>query len=184
MKKNSFFTLLLMVFTIGISLAQDKYITKNGTIDFEASVPSFEEVKAKNENVTGILNTANGDIAALALMRGFRFKVALMEEHFNENYMESEEYPKATFKGKLKNFDVNELSSSVKEYPLEGSLTLHGETKKINTTAKVSMKGGAISLSTEFAAKPGEFGIDIPKIVSSKIAEEINITVDFDLKKR
>ena len=107
----AFFSLALLSF----STVADKKITKTGTIVFEASVPSFEEVKAKNEAVTCILNPDNGEIAALALMKGFRFKVALMEEHFNENYVESSKYPKATFKGKIDNFDESKLTTTAKE---------------------------------------------------------------------
>ena len=78
------------------SFAQTKMISKTGKITFEASVPAFEEVKGKNESVTFIFNPTTGDIASLALIKSFRFKVALMEEHFNENYMESDTFPKAT----------------------------------------------------------------------------------------
>ena len=94
-------------------VAQEKYSTKNGTIVFEASVPSFEEVKAKNENVSAILNVETGDFASLVLINGFRFKVALMEEHFNENYMESSKFPKAILKGKLKDFSTSKLSEEL-----------------------------------------------------------------------
>lgn len=182
--KKRFFTILFFLLCVVFSFSQDKYLTKNGVIAFEASVPSFEEVKAKNENVTGILNTANGEIAALALMRGFRFKVALMEEHFNENYMESDEYPKAVFKGKLENFDIASLSEATKTFPIKGSLTMHGKTKELDASAEISLKGDVIYLSTSFVSKPEDFGIDIPKIVSSKISEEINVDVDFQLKKK
>ena len=103
MKKISLYLVLL----IGIAgFSQSKLITKTGKITFEASVPAFEEVKAKNESVTCILNTENGEIATLALIKGFRFKIALMEEHFNENYIESDRYPKATFKGKIDDFKM------------------------------------------------------------------------------
>ena len=98
---------ILLVFFTTISFSQEKRITKNGLINFEASVPSFEPVEAKHNNVSAILNIATGDIASLALVKGFRFKIALMEEHFNENYTESTKYPKATFKGKIENFDVS-----------------------------------------------------------------------------
>ena len=96
---------LLIVISLS-SFAQTKMFTKSGKISFEASVPAFEEVKAKNESVTCVLNPSTGEIASLALIKGFRFKVALMEEHFNENYIESDTYPKAIFKGKIDNFDV------------------------------------------------------------------------------
>ena len=85
MKKNIFF-LLLFIFTISFNYAQERFATKSGVVNFEASVPSFEEVKATHNSVSAILKS-NGDFASLALVRGFRFKVALMEEHFNESYL-------------------------------------------------------------------------------------------------
>ena len=100
-------TLLYFFLLLGAStFAQQKYLTKTGQISFEASVPSFEEVAAKNNSVTAILNTENGEFAALVLVKAFRFKNALMEEHFNENYAESHLYPKATFKGKIKDYNI------------------------------------------------------------------------------
>ena len=178
---------LILLFACGIIVsasAQDKYLTKKGAIDFEASVAAFEPVKAKHESVTGILNTANGEIAALALMRGFRFKVALMEEHFNENYIESEKHPKATFKGKLEKFSIKDLSETPKEFLLYGNVTMRGKEKAVKTTAKVSMKDDVIYVKTSFDAKPEEFDIDIPKVVSKKISETIHVTVDLGLKKK
>ena len=83
--KKIFLSMLLLASLS--SIAQTKMLTKNGKITFEASVPAFEEVKAKNESVTVVLNPSTGEIASLALVKSFRFKVALMEEHFNENYM-------------------------------------------------------------------------------------------------
>src|SRR5688500_14963512 len=94
MRKNVLIALLLL--SAGVSA--QKMITKTGKVTFEASVPSFEEVKATHDAVTCVLNPATGEIASLALIKGFRFKIALMEEHFNENYIESNKYPKATFK--------------------------------------------------------------------------------------
>ena len=107
MKKLIFLFVLVSV----NCLAQSKYLTKTGTVNFEASVPSFEEVKASNNSVTAILNTENGEFAALALVKGFRFKNALMEEHFNENYAESDKYPKAVFRGKITNLAEVDLKN-------------------------------------------------------------------------
>ena len=94
--QSSFWTNSADISFVGFS--QSKYLTKSGLLNFEASVEAFEEIKATNNNVTAILNTENGQFAALALVKGFRFKNALMEEHFNENYAESDEHPKAIFK--------------------------------------------------------------------------------------
>ena len=179
MKKFTFF---LFLFVAGSILAQGKYITKKGTISFEASVPSFEEVKAKNTTVTAILNTDNGEFAALALIKGFRFKNALMEEHFNENYIESDDYPKATFKGKLVDFDKNNIQN---EYMIKGTLTLHGKSKEIETKSTLSKDSDdTISISSSFITKPEEFDIKIPSIVSKKIADDISVNFNFKLVKK
>ncbi len=173
-------TLLFAIFLTISVFAQEKYLTKNGTIDFEASVPAFEEVKAKNSSVTAILNTTNGEFASLALMKGFRFKVALMEEHFNENYIDSDEYPKATMKGKIANFDISQLSGS-KEYQFTGTLTLHGKSKEITTPVTLTKDGDSIKLTSKFSVTPEEFDIEIPSVVRKKVAEGVDVSVDFDL---
>ena len=109
---------ILFLFTLlSVNIyAQDKYMTKTGTVNFEASVPSFEEVAASNKSVTAILNTENGEFAALTFVKAFKFKNALMEEHFNENYAESSEYPKAIFKGKISNFNIRNIEDEPKEF--------------------------------------------------------------------
>ncbi|TSE10871.1 MULTISPECIES: YceI family protein [Aquimarina] len=178
MKNLIIFILLL---TTSFVVSQEKYITKKGIIKFEASVPSFEEVKAKNSTVTAILNADNGEFAALALMKGFRFKNALMEEHFNENYVESDDYPKATFKGKLIDFDKNNLKE---EYSIKGILTLHGKSKDLSVTGKLSKKDNTILISSSFKTKPEDFNIKIPGIVSKKIAKDILVSLNFDLQKK
>jgi hypothetical protein len=161
--------------------AQDKLKTKSGSITFEASVPSFEEVKATNENVSAILNTETGEFAALALMKGFRFKLALMEEHFNENYVESTTYPKSVFKGTIENFDNGSLSNSPSEFVISGTVNMHGETKELSTTVELWKEGSTIMLSTSFVLKPGDFNIKIPAVVSKKIAEEVTVEAQFSL---
>jgi len=173
-------TILILLFLIsGSVVSQGKFITKKGTISFEASVPSFEEVKAKNTTVTAILNTDTGEIAALALIKGFRFKNALMEEHFNENYIESDDYPKATFKGKLLNFDMATIAN---KYTIKGTLSLHGKSKEIETTCTLNKADNeTISISSTFITKPEDFDIKIPGIVSKKIAEDIQVSLNFEL---
>ena len=171
---------VLFIGTIGHT--QDRKITKTGHITFEASVPSFEEVKATNEAVSCVLNTKTGEIASLALVKGFRFKIALMEEHFNENYIESDKYPKATFKGKLSDFDASALDTSPKKFKLNGTLELHGKSKEINIVAIISKKGNGIEISTDFDVNPDDFNIQIPKIVRQKVAKTVNIKTMFLLK--
>lgn len=179
MKTKITFCLMLFMTTL---FAQNKLITKNGKVAFEASVPSFEEVKAINENVTCILNTKTGEIASLALIKGFKFKVALMEEHFNENYMDSNRYPKATFKGIITDFKIEDLTDSAKEYSLNGKLEIHGKTKDITTIAKIKKTENGIEIETNFSVNASDFDIQIPTVVKNKVSNKINISNMFLLK--
>ena len=170
-----------MFFIMGILNAQSKYITKTGVIDFEASVPSFEEVKAKNNKVSSILNVSTGEIAALALVKGFRFKVALMEEHFNENYAETEKFPKASFTGKINDFSIDNLKKNDKTFELTGKITFHGKTVEINEIAAIHRDQDTIFLSTLFKLNPEEFDIKFPKIIRKKIAKNVEVTIELQL---
>ncbi|WP_395045296.1 YceI family protein [Flavobacterium sp.] len=170
--------LFLSLFTFG----QNKLITKNGTITFEASVPSFEEINAKNDGVTCIINTKTGEIASLALVKGFRFKIALMEEHFNENYIESDAHPKATFKGKIENFDYSKLSTESKNYNIKGKLELHGKTKEINIIASIKKNSTGLAFISNFSVNTDDFGIKIPNMVSKKVSKKVDLKLDFVLK--
>jgi polyisoprenoid-binding protein YceI len=174
-------SILVIFFTLTF-YAQEKYYTKSGTIIFESSVATFEEVKATNTKVTAIFKPETGDIAALALVKAFRFKVALMEEHFNENYAESNKYPKAKFSGKIENFDPTTLNNT--KVWIKGKLTFHGVTKEVRITADISNKNDMIQISSSFTLKPEEFGIEIPKIVRKKIAKEVDVSLNFSLKKK
>lgn len=180
--KNIIYLLLLITFSTS---AQTKYITRTGTINFEASVPSFEEVKASHNIVTAIINTDNGEFAALALVKGFRFKNALMEEHFNENYAESDKYPKATFKGRIKDFNLPNLKTKAATYVIKGELTFHGKTKSFEAlNISILKEVDIIVISGNFKVKASDFNIEIPKIVRNKISETIEVSFEFNMKKK
>jgi hypothetical protein len=179
MKKLFVFAVLLIATA---TFAQDKMITKNGKITFEASVPAFEEVKAKNENVTCVLNSKTGDIASLALIKGFKFKLALMEEHFNENYMNSDTYPKSTFKGKILDFNVDALTATAKEYTMKGKLELHGKTNELTTTAKIRKTDAGIEIISTFNVNASDYDIEIPSVVKSKVSNKVAVKTEFILK--
>ena len=179
MKKTIIIFALLL---IGTTVFSQKMITRNGKITFEASMPSFEEIKATNSTVSCILDEATSDFVALALIKSFKFKAPLMEEHFNENYMESNLFPKATFKGKILNFDAKKLSSTKTSYDLEGDLTIHGITKKIKTKLNLILTSGKLITTTSFDIKPQDYGIEIPNLVKDKIAKNIATTINFTLE--
>ncbi|GLB52211.1 hypothetical protein NBRC110019_12500 [Neptunitalea chrysea] len=181
MKKLLLILICLIVFS-GVGYAQ-KYSTRSGKVSFEASVPSFEEVAATNKVVSVILDTHAGKLAALTLMKGFRFKVALMEEHFNENYVASDTYPKATFKGEIQGYDKSKLTDQSLHWNILGDLTLHGKTKKIEIKdATVYLKNNVVYVKGNFEVAPADFDIKIPSLVSKKIADTISVSLDFELK--
>lgn len=168
---------LLILLVVHWGYSQEKKVTKTGEITFEASVPSFEEVKATNKSVTFIMNTETGEIASLALIKAFRFKVALMEEHFNENYAESDRYPKATFKGKINAFDKNKITETAKDFLIKGTLEMHGKSKDIIAPAKIKKIGNDIEIITNFSVNSDDFAIKIPSVVSKKVSKKVNISV-------
>ena len=178
MKKT--ISLILLITTV-IGFSQEKKTTKTGEITFEASVPAFEEVKATNNSVSCILNTQTGEIATLALIKGFRFKVALMEEHFNENYIESSKYPKSVFKGKIANFDVSKLTETAQKYTITGTLELHGKKKEITSIALIKKIGETIDIKNDFKVNVDDFNIEIPSVVSKKLSKEVDVKCHFTL---
>lgn len=183
--KKSFLTywILLLIISFNTNGFAQKLITKTGSIKFQASMPSYEEVAAENKSVSAVLEQSTGDFAALVLIKGFRFKVALMEEHFNENYMESEKFSKATLKGKIDDFDISKISNTPKNFTLKGDLTIHGKTKPVTVTVKISKTANGVNASGSFDAKPEDYGIEIPSLVRKKIADKVKIDYSFSLSK-
>lgn len=169
--------LLFQTFVFG----QDKLITKTGTITFEASVPAFEEVKATNEKVSCVINTKTGELASLALIKSFRFKIALMEEHFNENYIESDQFPKAILKGKLTNFDYAKLTDSFKTFELNGTMEMHGKTNTILIPILIKKGKNGLDLKADFELNASDYDIEIPNVVSKKVSNKVQVKVDFAL---
>ena len=172
--------IIIALFWVTISYSQDKYLTRSGSIWFEASMPAFEEVKASNETVTAIFNAANGEIAVLALVKGFRFKNALMEEHFNESYIESTQFPKAIFKGKIDTFVI----SHSQKVDLVGVLEMHGISLPISSKAEFDQTDQEVSIKGTFVVKASDYKIDIPKIVRNKVSDKVSIRFDFKLIKK
>lgn len=176
----------IFIFCLGFILnanSQERFLTRTGQINFEASVPSFEPVAAENNSTTAILDPKKGELAALVLIKGFRFENALMEEHFNENYAESFQFPKATLEGEIKGFSIEKLSEEPAAFPLKAQLTFHGVTKSLEIPLEISKSGTTIYLHSNFSLLPGDFNIEIPNIVRNKVAKEVMVKVDFELKK-
>lgn len=178
MKKIIVIALCLLTGTMAFS---QKKLTRSGEIKFEATT-SFEEIAGKNSTVSCILDETNGDFVTLVLVKGFKFKSPLMEEHFNENYLESSKFPKSSFKGKVLNFDASKLSATKTAYDLEGDLMIHGVTKKIKTKIFLTSNGGKVTATSSFSVKPADYAIEIPNLVKDKIAENVKLLINFTLE--
>lgn len=158
-----------------------KYFTREAEVTFFSEAPA-ENIEAQNRQVTCILNTENGEIAFSVQMKGFHFEKALMEEHFNENYVESHKYPKATFSGKIIDFEKIDIAKNG-EYPViaEGEMFLHGVKKAMTAHGEIRITDGKILLNSKFMLKVEDYKISIPKAVINKIAEEIEVTLNASL---
>lgn len=169
--------LLLVFFLPSILFAQDKYYTKSGKASFYSHTTA-EDIEATNKSVTSVLDSKTGKIEFSMLIKSFEFEKALMEEHFNENYMESEKYPKSTFSGTVTDIaDVDFTKDGTYEVNVEGKLTIHNVTKDIKTTAKFTVKDGKISAKCEFKVKLKDYGIEDPTMIGKKIAEEVTVKI-------
>lgn len=176
--------LVLILSGTCLSCTAQVFFTKNGLISFFSSAP-VENIKADNNQVISIINTTTGDIQFSLLINAFRFKKNLMEEHFNENYMESKKYPKAGFKGKIVDLSkVNFKADGTYPVTISGDLTIHGITNKITSTGTISVKAGIISTSSKFWVKLADYKIEIPKIVKDNIAKVVEVTVSCSYDKK
>lgn len=156
--------------------SQDRYFTKNGTITFFSEAP-IENISAENNQVLSIIDVSNGNMAISILMKSFLFEKALMQEHFNENYIESDKFPKATFKGNILNF--KNISSSKDKFIVKGILTIHGESKEISIEALISKIQEEILVLGNFIVNLDDFKVKIPAVVSKNIAKNIKVSFDF-----
>jgi YceI-like domain len=163
-------------------------VTKDGVIEFDATAKnSPEKIDAKNPKTVATINATTGAIEIGVLVAGFHFERALMEEHFNENYLESKKFKSSTFKGTITNLkDVNLKKDGSYPVKVSGKLTMHGVTKDVVTDGKVVVKGGIISEAhAEFATKLADYAVAIPGAVKDKIATEAKMKIHLkDMKKK
>ncbi len=173
--KRLFFSLIIL--SLVTSVNAQKFMTKNGFISFYGHTP-MEDIKADNNQVASVLDISTGDLVFQVLIKSFHFDRALMEEHFNENYMESDKFPKATFKGKITNLQsVNFTKNGTYDVIVEGDLTIRDATNKINAKGTIEVITGGINANSKFLISPEDYKINIPGVVREKIAKNLEVTV-------
>ena len=172
--------ILFFLFYVSLISAQ-KYATRSGQTSFIGSEETFEQIKAINKVSTAIVDSSNGNIAILLFVSAFKFEIALMEEHFNENYMESSKYPKATFVGNIQDFKYEDLTNTENNYDIVGVLAIRGIEKSVTISGRMQKTEQGISLKTNFIILTEDYNIKIPKVVRNKISKKINIKVEYEL---
>ncbi|BDD06819.1 YceI family protein [Aureibacter tunicatorum] len=176
--------LIAIILLSDVSVNAQLYLTKTGLTKFKASVEAFEPVEAENHSSTAILNSSTGEVAGLLFLGGFEFEIALMQEHFNENFMESDKYPKASFKGVIEGFDFSKLEAKESDFIMNGTVTVRGIERSIKTVVYLSKIEQEVYVKSKFVLFPEEFDIDIPHIVRNKIAESVIVDINYVLHEK
>lgn len=178
--KNLKLIAAIFLCSITMALAQGKYFTKEGKVSFYSDAP-LEKIEAMNTKASSVLDASTGQMEFAVLMKAFEFEKALMQEHFNENYVESSKYPKAVFKGKVDNIaDVKFDKDGTYPVKVSGQMTLHGVTKSMTSNGTIEVKNGKIAASSIFTVLLTDYNIEIPKLVNEKISNEVKITVNMN----
>ena len=179
------FILALFFGANGLLEAQSKFFTKSGTIVFDAEgkLDDIEEIKAKNNSASCVMDANTGQMEWAVSINKFTFRNSLMQKHFNENYLESEKYPKATFKGKVNEIGkVNFSKDGTYPVSVTGTLNLHGVSKEVNFKGTIFIEKGVPRVNSDFEVLLKDYKIDIPTVVFLKVADSAKVTVSAQLE--
>ena len=169
--------ILLFLLAVSATSAPAQHVLKavHGEVSFFSSAP-LEDILATSKQVNSFINIVTGEIAFFIPMRSFQFDKSLMQEHFNEKYVESDKYPNATYKGKLE----GEFSLTTPgKYTLtsSGTLSIHGKEKQISETGTLEVTADTVFLETKFYVALEDYDIAIPKLLFNNIAEKVEVTM-------
>lgn len=170
-----------ILFLTGVSHAQGKFYTKNGTINFYSKTP-LEDIEATNKSGVCVLDSKTGTLQFSVLIKGFEFENEEMQEHFNEDYMESNKLPKAEFKGQIvNNATVNYTKPGSYPAQIAGQLTIHGVTRQVQSTGTIKVQVNGLIAASSFLIQVADYNIKIPSLVKDKVAKTVRITIDTNL---
>lgn len=181
LKKNLILMLAIALFA-SVASGQEKFYTKTGKIDFISKAP-MEDIEGKNKTVTAVIDSRTGAMQFAVQMKGFELEKQLMEQHFHENYVESDKFPKAEFKGSIiNNSEINYTKDGTYPARVKGKLTIHGVTRDVETMGSLKVNGGKLDASSTFNVLLSDYDIKIPTIVKDKVSNSIKIVVDCKLE--
>lgn len=165
-------------------LSAQQFMTRNGNVEF-FSATAIENIQATNKQVSSVLDLDKKQFAFLVPIKAFHFEKALMQEHFNENYLESDEFPNASFKGSIAGAEGVDLNKDGDyRVALSGTMNIHGVDRKVEEQAVVRVKAGKLSLNSKFILRPEDYGVNIPAGKKDNISETLDLTVEMDYEKK
>lgn len=173
---------IFTAFILACSLhgAAQKFVTETSHVSFYSHA-AIEDIRAENKKASGIFNSDTGEIAFSIPINEFQFEKSLMQEHFNEKYMESDKYPKGTFQGKIVGY--NKAAAEVQQVKASGKLTIHGVTRDVEIPGTIEKKSdGKLEMKAKFIVKLVDYKVKIPELLWNKVAEQVEVTVDFAFK--
>ena len=180
MKRALCFLPFAFALLIAIPARSQQYFTREGKVAFFSETP-MENIEAFNSKASSVWDAGSGQVEFAVLIKAFQFEKALMQEHFNENYMESSEFPKAAFKGKMvPDGKIDLKKDGTYAVTAKGDLTIHGVTRQVEAPGTIVVKDGAVSARSVFEVAPDDYGIAIPAVVRENIAKSIRIEVEVD----
>lgn len=178
MKKQLIMMVITLVLCNTVTFAQNRYFTRKAKVVFRSDTP-LEKIVGTNTQGTNVFDSKSGQFEFAVLMKAFEFEQALLEEHFNENYMESDKYPKAVFKGTI--VDVSKLDlmkDGIYPVKIKGTMTMHGVSKEMTTDGQFEVKGMRVTGKSNFLIACADYKIDIPALVRDKIAKEVKVSIE------
>ncbi len=171
-----FFSLFFLL-TLAVTSQAQLFSTRSGIVSFFSSTP-LEDIKAVNSDVESKLLSTTGQLTFMLLVKGFRFPNEMMEDHFNESYLESDKFPKADFKGMITNItSINFSKDGVYPAAVKGNLTIHGVTKEVFGNGTITIKYGKPTAACKFPVKVRDYNIT-GKIIGKELAEVVTVSVD------
>jgi len=179
MKKTTLF--LALALSTGALFAQKK-TTTSASVNFDATTSIDALPKAENKTAVAALDTKTGSVAFEVVIKNFSFTNPMIQEHFNSaGWMDSDQFPTATFKGKITDLNkVNFSKDGTYNVDVEGDLTIHGVTKATKTKAVITVNGKKINSKSDFSIKLEDYKVEGKAIAAGKVAKEPTISVSAD----
>jgi polyisoprenoid-binding protein YceI len=161
-----------------VSMAQVKLTTRTGSISFYSVAP-MENIEAHSHSAASVINKETGEFEIGVVVKSFAFEKALMQEHFNENYLETHKFPRSTFRGRINDLEKVDFNRHGQYgVTVSGQLVIHGETRTVTTPAIISVKPEGVAASAMFSVLLSDYKIRIPALVRDKISNDVKIVVN------